>query len=240
MSRQDAVREAILERIKIGKPVDVLLRRLAEKAPLTLIDISFGPRAIKGPILTRSLIPLLEDVERLLPAQIPIAQFYARLIELGGEAGDELYHSLLRRHVDAPWVVDVAKRAEGADMGLMHLLLLHEDDGFSRFCGLYAQAGARRGLVKAAEQLGRPEPAVALLDAGAIEVAAEAAARAFETDSRCGVVEHVAARLGPDAGHVLDRLVAHLHDSYAARGIEPLVQWYPKASERLSTLLQKG
>ena len=125
-------------------------------------------------------------------------------------------------------------------MGLMHLLLLHDDEVFGDFCDRYAQAGARRGLVKAAEQLGRPEPAIALLRIGALEIAAEAGARCFETDARCGVVEHIAALLGPDLDQILDRLVAHLHDSYSAQGIEPLVHWYPKASDRLSTLLQKG
>ena len=172
--KRDAVREAILQRIKIGKPIDAFLQQLAERAPSTLIDISFGPKAIGGPIITRSLLPLLDELEaRIRNFQIPISKFYVRLIELSAEASMELLAAVISRHLHATWLVDVSRKAEGPLLGSLHLRMLKDDPQFSLFCQAYADNNARRGLVQVAEELGRVEPMVALLKKDAFDFAVE-------------------------------------------------------------------
>ena len=235
--KRDAVRDAILQRIKIGKPIDAFVQQLAERAPSTLIDISFGPKAIGGEIVTRALIPLLEQLEpRIGSFQIPISKFYGRLVELSGESALELLEAIISRHPYEDWMVGVSRKAEGTSMGALHLILLQNDEKFGYFCQLYADNGARRGLVQVAEELGRVEPMIALLRKDAIEVAIEAAIRALETNPQCGAIEHIAATIGPDIESIISRLVSRLHNQDIAKQIQPLVQWYPRAALQLQKI----
>lgn len=235
--KRDAVRDAILQRIKIGKPIDAFLQQLSERAPSTLIDISFGPKAIGGEVITRALLPLLEQLEeRIRNFQIPLAKFYIRLINLAEGAALELLEAVISRHPHATWLVEVSRKAEGSLMGSLHLTMLNNDPQFGRFCQLYADSNARRGLVQIAEELGRVEPMVALLRKEAIEVAIEAGVRALETNPNCGAIEHIAATIGPDIEPLVSRLVSRLQNDEVANHIQPLVQWYPRAALQLQKI----
>ena len=234
---RDAVRDAICRRIEAGAAIDDILEKLVEKAPSTLLDIAFGPQAIGGAEITRALLPLLPLLEqRIQRFQISAARFYYRLAELSQEASRELMTAVLERHSQEEWFISFAQKAEGAAMGQLQLLALQQSPRFMDFCLLYVQRGARRGLVMVAEELGRVEPAIALLLEGVVEVGIEAAARALETDPNCGVIEYMAATLGPDIDPLLARLVSRIHRADVLHQVDELLRWYPRASAQLKKM----
>ena len=116
------------------------------------------------------------------------------------------------------------------------MVMLKDDDRFDEFCCLYADHGARRGLVLVAEELGRVGPMIALLRKEEFEVAIESAIRALETDTRCGAMEHMAATVGPDLESLLVRLVSRLDNQEVAQHIQPLVKWFPRVALQLQKI----
>ena len=180
------------------------------------------------------MLPLLE--QRIQRFQISAARFYYRLAELSQEASNELLTAVLERHSQEEWFISFAQKAEGAAMGQLQLLALQDSPRFMDFCLLYVQRGARRGLVMVAEELGRVEPAIALLLEGVVEVGIEAAARALETDPNCGMIEYMAATLGPDIDPLLARLVARIHRAEVLHHVEELLRWYPRASAQFEKM----
>ncbi|MEC7987622.1 MAG: hypothetical protein VX278_20815 [Myxococcota bacterium] len=240
MNQKQKVREIIQERLRIGKPIDNILLSLAERAPSTLIDIAIGLNPIGGEKITLALIPLLEQIEeRIGNFQITELQFYQRLADNSEGAASELLEEIIARHYQQEWLIDISQQVEGLMAGYLHLSYIKDEDFFEEFCCKYAQKGMRRSLVSLASELGRIEPVLALLTDGNVEVGLEAAALALESNPRCGVIEHMAAILGPDIDLQLSSMIKKIQDPGVAKHIAELVHWYPRAKKSLQDLKRR-
>ena len=237
MNQKQKVRDIIQERLRIGKPIDNILLSLSERAPSTLIDIAIGLNPIGGEKMTLALIPLLDQIEsRIGNFQITELLFYQRLADSSEEASKDLLEEIVVRHYNQDWLIDISQQIEGVMAGYLHLSYIQGEDFFEDFCRKYAQKGMRRSLVSLASELGRIEPVLALLTDGNIEVGLEAAALALESNPKCGVIEHMAAILGPDIDLQLSGMIKKIQDPSVVKHIEELVRWYPRAKKSLGDL----
>jgi|GEM_PF-4638005 len=232
MNQKERVRGVLLERMKMGKPIDALLNSLATRAPSTLIDITIGLDPIGGEKLTRALLPLLSQIEMRL-ASFPIApqHFYQRLAEGSGEAKLELLETVIGMHPQEAWVCILSQQIEGLDAGQRHLMAIHEQPYFYEMCVQYAQKGMRNSLLYCAKKLGRVDPALALLQEGTLESGLHAGALALSRNPSCGMIEYLAALLGPDIDLPLSTMIEHITNPKVLDKIENLVVWYPRAKQ---------
>ena len=147
MNQKTKVRAVLVERMRIGKPIDGLLHSLAKRAPSTLIDIAIGLEPLSGAMFTRSLLPLLKPIEQRL-SSFPIAplQFYQRLADGSGEAAQELLAHVIALHPTDEWVCTLSSQIEGSMAGKTHLMAIHSRSFFSEVCLMYAKQGVRQSL----------------------------------------------------------------------------------------------
>ena len=196
MNQKERVRGVLLERMKMGKPIDALLNLLRVERPSTLIDITIDS------------IPLVElnagsfasvDSNRNAIGFFPIApqHFYQRLAEGSGDAKLELLETVVSMHPQESWICILSQQIEGLDAGKSHLMAIHEQPYFYEICVQYAQSGMRNGLLYCSQSLGRVEPALALLQEGTLESGLHAGAPALSRNPSCGMIEYLAALLGP-------------------------------------------
>ena len=230
MNQKERVRGVLLERMKMGKPIDALLNSLASRAPSTLIDITIGLDPIGGAQLTRALLPLLTQIEMRL-ASFPIApqHFYQRLAEGSGEAKLELLETVISMHPQETWIGVLSQQIEGLDAGKLHLMAIHEQPYFYEMCVQYAQNGMRNSLLYCSQSLGRVEPALALLQEGTLESGLHAGALALSRNPSCGMIEYLAALIGPNIDLPLSTMLEHISNPKILDKLENLVRWYPRA-----------
>ena len=218
----------------MGKPIDSLLSSLANRAPSTLIDITIGINPICGAQITNALLPLLSQIElRLSSFPISPQHFYLRLAEGSEEAKDLLLDTVISMHPEKEWIYLLSQQIEGGEAGKRHLMAIYEQPYFHDMCHLYAQKGLRESLLFCCQQLGRVEPALALLVHGTLDVGLRAGALALTRNSACGMIEYLSALLGPDIDLPLSTMIGYITSLKTLEKIEHLVVWYPRARKKL-------
>lgn len=234
MSKKDRVRALLLERMKMGKPIDAQLRSLANRAPSTLIDMTIGLNPIGGTALTYALLPLLPQIElRLRTFPISPQHFYLRLAEGSEDAKDVLLETVIGMHPEEEWICSLSQQIEGALAGKRHLMAVYDQPYFHNMCNIYVQMGARESLLYCSSMLGRVEPAIALLVHGPMEVGLKAGALALSKNPSCGMIEYLSALLGPDIDLPLSTMIGYIENGKTLDKISHLVEWYPRAQKML-------
>lgn len=234
MSKKERVRTLLLERMKMGKPIDALLSSLANRAPSTLIDMTIGLNPIGGSALTYALLPLLPQIElRLRTFPISPQHFYLRLAQGSEEAKDMLLETVIGMHPEEEWVCTLSQQIEGAMAGKCHLMAIYDQPYFHNMCNLYVQMGARESLLHCSSMLGRVEPTIALLVNGTMDAGLQAGALALSKNPSCGVIEYLSAMLGPDIDLPLSTMIGYIDNGKTLDRISALVEWYPRAKNML-------
>jgi hypothetical protein len=212
-------------------PVD-LLQALKEKNAVALADVVVGPQAVGGAAMARAALDLAPVLEQHLAPQ----GLYRRLVDLAGEAADEVLRLAAQRHPAGTWLVALSEKVEREGAGFVHLMAAQRHPSFTACCWAHAEAGHASGLVAVATETARPEPVAALLSAGHETAALEAAARVLERDPRSPVIAWLAAVWGPDIDALLVRIVPHLRTSDAVRALAATSAAYPRASALLEVV----
>ena len=197
----EMVREVADEAARRGASLDALYEALAFDEPLALLELAAGPRAVSGAASVRAALPLVAIMERHMSP----SGLYQGLCMVAEDAADEVLAGAARRHPAAGWLVRLADRVEEIP-GRAHLRAAIEHPAYPAICWAHARAGHRQALLEAAES-GRPEPAAALLAAGADREALRAAARALAAEPECPIVPYFAAVRGPEVGDLLAELI---------------------------------
>ena len=234
MSKKERVRILLLERMKMGKPIDALLRSLANRAPSTLIDMTIGLNPIGGSALTYALLPLLPQIElRLRTFPISPQHFYLRLAQGSEEAKDVLLETVIGMHPEEEWVCSLSQQIEGALAGKRHLMAIYDQPYFHNMCNIYVQMGARESLLYCSSMLGRVEPAISLLVNGTMDAGLQAGALALCKNPSCGMIEYLSAMLGPDIDLPLSTMIGYIDNGKTLDRISSLIEWYPRAQKML-------
>ena len=226
------LRDALAHRMADGRPVDTLLAGLAERDSTALAELIVGARALRGAAVVRAALGVVGALE----AAVSPAPLYRRLADLAGVGAVEVLRTAAERHPRAPWLLGLSKRIEGVQCGVVHLRARAGHPDFPEICEVHAEAGHQRGLVQVAGDLGSPWPAVALLRAGAVDAAAEAAVRALERDPSCPVIQWLAAVWGPDLDPLLTRMIPYLRDLAMMRLFRGVAGDRPGVRRRLDAL----
>ena len=234
MSKKERVRALLIERMKMGKPIDALLGSLAHRAPSTLIDMTIGLNPVGGSALTYALLPLLPQIElRLSTFPISPQHFYLRLAQGSGEAKDILLDTVIAMHPEEEWICTLSQQIEGAAAGTRHLMAIYDQPYFHKMCNLYVQQGARESLLHCCRKLGRVEPAIALLMNGTMDTGLQGGALALSRNPSCGMIEYLCAMLGPDIDLPLSTMIGYIENNKTLDRITDLVVWYPRAQRML-------
>lgn len=226
------VRAELARRLDEGAPASDLLDKLAELDPVALGELLLGPHALKRADAVRAALGVIGALE----ARVATTGLYRRLVDLSPEAGPAVLATAAARHPAARWLVPLSKRVEGALAGQTHLEQLADAPAFAAACQMHAEAGHRAGLIAAAAHTRRPEPATALLAAGAEDAAAEAAIRLLEVAPDSAVIAWLAAVWGPDLDPLCCRMLPYLRSAVVADRLAPWLAPYPEASARLSAI----
>lgn len=224
------IRQGLADLLREGQDPLPLLHALGERDPVALGELLIGPQALKGPEAVGAALQVVDFLEPAMTAP----GLYRRLVDLGG--GPAALDVAARRHPSAAWLVPLSAKVEGPQAGWTHLRAAHGTPHWDATCVAYARAGAIAALIRAAEALGGPEPAMALLRAGHLDPAAEASVRALERDPSAPVVESLAAIWGPDLDPLLCRLLPHLRGRAVAELLAPYGAPYPVFGARLSVV----
>jgi hypothetical protein len=216
-----------------GHPLGPLFAALARKDPVALAEVVCGPRAPGGAAVARAALPHAA----LLEAQLSPRGLYPRLLDLAGEAAPEVLAVAAARHPAASWLVPLSRKAEAFAVGITHLIAAANHPAFAAVCVAHAEAGHVDGLVFAAAETGRAEPAAALLalDVGA---ALRAAGAALDRDPASPVLAHLAAVWGPEPDALFARLIPHLRGRAAAEALLRRARHLPRTTDVLRAVLR--
>jgi hypothetical protein len=215
------------------RPLAPLFAALAERDPVALAEVVCGPRAPGGAHAVRAALPHVALLERQLSAR----GLYPRLLDLAGEAAPDVVAAAAARHPAASWLVPLSRRAEAFAVGLTHLCAAANHPSFAAVCRAHAEAGHVDGLVFAAAETGRAEPAAALL---AVDVPASlrAASAALDRDPASPILAHLAAVWGPEPDKLIAALIPHLRSRASAEALRAQARHLPKTSLLLTAVLR--
>ena len=161
MSKKDRVRALLLERMKMGKPIDAQLRSLANRAPSTLIDMTIGLNPIGGTALTYALCLCCHRWTGCEHFPFRLSTFICGWPRKWGRERCTLGDSDVCIQKKSGYVL--SQQIEGALAGKRHLMAIYDQPYFHNMCNIYVQMGARESLLYCSSMLGRVEPAIALL-----------------------------------------------------------------------------
>lgn len=227
------IRATVAWHLERGESPEPLLRALAARDKLAVADVVVGPKAPRHPGLVRAAL----EVADVLEEAVSPGGLYRRLAELGAGAGTEVLREAAARHPVASWLVDLSARVEREHAGATHLLAIALHPQFHAACEAHAGAGHVLGLIDAAAQTGRAEPACALLRAGHVDAAATAAARALDADPACPVVAWLAAVWGPEPDPLVVKILPRLRSTDAVRALAQQAHGLPRSTELLRVVL---
>lgn len=228
----ELLRDRAGEASRRGEDLAPLYAELAETAPVALIDLTLGPKAMKEAAAVRAALAHAEALERHSPGMAP----YRRLASLSPEAALDVLTVAVSRHAAASWLITFADKIE-ARPGAMQLAANRGASPYAALCWAHAAAGHFPALVAEASS-GQVEPAAALLAAGRDHDAVEAAARAIEAKADAPIVPWLAAVAGPQIEDLLLRLVPRLRSAEAARALHQHLTPFPKARGVLGAALR--
>jgi hypothetical protein len=230
------IRAGLVLRLEAGQSVDEVLRQLAQRDRVALVDLFLGPRARPGGAMVLAALTVVEALE----ASVSAGALYRRLADLAGDQAREVLSMAIGRHPEAGWLVNLSGRIEGAEAGVPHLIAISQRPEFGPVCEAYARAGFVAGLVHVAAVTVRMEPLLALASVGAAEELALAAARMLEIRPRVPIVAWLAAVWGPDLEPLLLRVVSHLRQRTAWRALREQARHWPETSALLDELLSSS
>ncbi len=226
------VRAELVRLAQAGEPVAASVRLIAQREPVALVELLVGPRAVSEPAVVRAA---LGEVAVLEEAVAP-KSLYRRLGELNPVTGPDVLAVAISRHPDAPWLIGLAQKLEGADFGRAPLRALADHPDFAARCVAYAEAGARASLVVLAGELGRIEPLEALFAVDALAEAQQAALAVLRAHPEQPVVAWLAALYGPEVDRLVERLIPALREAAAVRALHRQSADLPRSSRKLAAL----
>jgi hypothetical protein len=229
----ELLRDAAQAGLDQGHDLGALYAALAAQAPMALLDLAMGPKALSG---TAAVTAALDVLPQLSQAASPMA-VYRRLGDLAPELRPALLQSAAAAHPLAKWVVKLSQDHD--PVGAVHLAACHDHPGYAEVCARYARAGHLPALVGEC-RAGRPEALAALLAADATDAALDGAGALLEAHPTVRVVPWVFAACGPRAAQsFLHRLVPRLRSAQAAQGLRADLGPHP-ATQRLLDLVLRG
>ncbi len=206
-------------------------KALAEQHPVALVDLVIGPKAVKNVTAVRAALGVIGHLEQTAPP----AAIYKRLLEVQEETRQEVIQVSAQRHPGAGWLVQISEIAEQRP-GTAHLSASEMHPAFPAVCWAHATAGHWEALVQAGE-MGRAEPAAALLAAGREGLAVEAAAHALAANPQCPLVPFLAAAGGPYIQPLLLQLVPRLQSIEAGQALQQAVLPFPQVASLLARVV---
>ena len=226
---RDIARHAISE----GQSLSPLYRALASEHPVALGDLAAGPRALTGSRAVHAALRQIESLEQVMG----LGGLYRRLLQLDEETRAEVLEAAICRHPQASWVISLSEVVENTP-GRFHLHQLLGNPDFVEVCWHHARAGHREALLELAEE-GHPQPAAALLAAGDLETALDAAMRALVADPACPVVPWLTGVAGPGSDGVLCGLICRIQSPAVADALALATAPFPKTRSLLHAI-RKG
>jgi hypothetical protein len=208
-----------------------LLWAIAARDSVALAELVCGSRAVPGAAVARAALPFVEALE----AKVSARGLYPRLVDLAGAAAGEVLEIAAGRHPSAGWLVPLSDRVEGPRAGMTHLRAAAGHPAFSSACHAHAGAGHVEALIEAAGELGRAEPAAALVEVDE-EAAVRAAAAALDAGAS-DVVALLAAAWGPEPDALVRKLVPRLRTRSAAETLQRDARHLPITSKLLAAVL---
>ncbi len=215
------------------RPLEPLFAALAARDAVALAEIVCGSRAPGGAHVVRAALPHVAALEATLSPR----GLYPRLLDLAAEAAPDVLTVAATRHPAASWVVPLSKKAEVFAVGLTHLMAAASHPSFAAVCRAHADAGHLDGLVFAAAETGRAEPAAALLGVDP-QVALRAAGAALDRDPASPVLAHLAAVWGPEPDALMVRLLPLLRSRAAAEALLAACRHLPRTATTLRAVLR--
>jgi|GEM_PF-1109490 len=203
----EAIRDALHARVAAGMQNEPVVRGLAERDRVAIAELLIGPRASRGPDWTQLALSVVDVLERALSP----GPLYRRLADLAEDQAVTVLSKAVDRHPDATWLVSLSSRVEGAEMGWTHLMSVSERASFLDTCRAYADAGARRGLLRVAVHTRKIEPLAALAQQADERALVLATAHLFRAEHPPPVAAWLAAVWGPDPTPILVGALALLH-----------------------------
>ncbi|MDP2317022.1 MAG: hypothetical protein Q8P41_29285 [Pseudomonadota bacterium] len=215
------------------RPLAPLFAALSTQDPVALAEIVCGSRAVGGATVVRAALPHVAVLEAALSPR----GLYPRLFDLAEEAAGDVLALAASRHPAASWLVPLSKKGETFAVGLTHLLAAAVHPSFASACRAHADAGHVDGLVFAAAETGRAEPAAALL-AVDVNAALRAAGTALDRDPTSPMLAHLAAVWGPEPDALIVRLIPGLRSRAAAEALLASARHLPRTAATLRAVLR--
>lgn len=206
-----------------------LLAALAKADPIALAEVVCGPRSPGGAKLVRAALQHIAVLEQGLSA----LGAWGRLVELGGP---EFLADAARAHPTSRWILKLSRKVEGKLAGATHLTVAASHPVYASLCAMHVEAGAREGLVVAAERTSRPEPVLALLPVDR-QAAIRAAAAILNADPDAHLIPWLAAAWSPEPDDLFVRIVPHLRHRRAAQALRAVTAEQTATQRLLRTVL---
>jgi len=203
----EAIRQALAQRVQAGMDNEAAVRALAGRDRVVVAELIIGPRALRSPAWTHLSLAVVDVLERALSP----GPLYRRLADLAEDRSVAVLEKAVERHPDAGWLVPLSSRVEGPEMGKTHLLAVAGRASFLESCSAYAEAGARRGLLRVAVQTRRIEPLAALAQVADERALVLATVHLIRAEHPPPVAAWLAAVWGPDPTPILVGALALLH-----------------------------
>ncbi len=225
----DRFRDALSARLRAGIDCTALVRSLADRDPVALVELLVGPRAERSAAMVRLALGAAPTLEKSLAPN----GLYRRLYELAEDSRSDVLDVAITRHPRAVWVVGLSRRVEGEGAGLRHLRFLDAPEDLFTVALAYGQAGHIRALCRVAEEDARLEMLWVLAALGRRELLAVAAGRLLDRNPSAPVVATLAATWGPGCEALVCRMIPEIRTASAAHALEPMLAHLPLARELL-------
>ena len=132
----ELLRDRASEASRRGEDLAPLYEELAETAPVALIDLTLGPKAMREAAAVRAALAHADALERHSPGMAP----YRRLASLSPEAALDVLTVAVARHAAASWLIPFADKIE-ARPGAMQLARLGPVQANEFFVRLHPRDG---------------------------------------------------------------------------------------------------
>jgi len=229
----ELIRGRVVDLLRAGQDPKPSMDDLADRNAIALAELVVGPKAITNEAWLCAALDHLDTLESALAPN----GLYRRLVALCPTMGPKILLAGARRHPGASWLIELSRKIEGSDAGVIHLTATAGHPSFTQNCWTHAQAGHLPGLVHIAGQTGRPEPSAALAVHGHIDAAALAMISAIEKTPESPVVAMVAAAWGPDLDSFLRKTLPHLSSKKVAQSLQSQTQGYAEFSALLEMII---
>ena len=228
------IRSAIANRVAGSVDVGPLVRALADRDPVALVELLVGPRCLA----TAGMVRVALGVIDVLEGAISPNALYRRLCELAEESRLEVLDLAIARHPAEKWVVGLSRRVDPEPAGTRHLMALDDSETFFTVALIYARGGLFEALQNIASSRGRLEVLWVFAAIGEREQLVFAAAGILASYPQLPVVPTLAAVWSPSCEPLVCRMITEIKELSIARQVEPQLQFLPRARELLAAHIQ--